>query len=126
MNTLATKIKAMKRELTNLKTSHKRGLGNLKIYQRQVTIENPSSIPSYADIVINIQFDTDFTPYPLVQIIPAMLTDESYSMDMVGMDYSNNGFRANARFVWKYVGGTNSFSVEATSPITSVNYTWEE
>lgn len=125
MNLLTSKIKCLKRELTALKTSHTRGLGNIKIYHYSVAVDK-SGRPPYTDLVVTVQFDTSFNAYPLVQILPTVLDNGDYSMEQVGMDYSGSGYTVNARFVWSYKAGTDSFTVESTIPVTSVNYGWEE
>lgn len=124
MNLLTTKIKSIKRELTALKTSHARGLGNVKIYHRIVQVD-PSGHEtgaSYMTIIIN--FDRRFTAYPMAQIIPTMNYSGDYTMEMTGLDYSDQGYTMNAELVWIYEPGTTSFTVESTSPVDNVSYTW--
>lgn len=124
MNLLTTIIKSIKRELTALKTSHARGLGNVKIYHRIVQVD-PSgheTVASYMTITVN--FDRRFTPYPMAQIIPTMNYSGDYSMTMTGLDYSDQGYTMNAELTWIYEAGTASFTVESTSPVDNVSYAW--
>lgn len=124
MNLLTTKIKSIKKELTNLKTSHARGLGNVKIYHRIVQVDPSGHDSGTWFLNITATFDRQYAAYPLVQIIPAMLTDGTYTMEPTGIDYSDSGFTLNAQMIWWYEPGTNSFTIESTAPVDQVNYTW--
>lgn len=124
MNLLATKIKDIKRELTALKTAHTRGLGNVKIYQKIVQIDSSGHQTGAYYMTVNVTFDRRFTAYPMAQIIPTMTSGGDYSMEVTGMDYSDQGYTMNAELVWIYEPGTTSFTVESTSPVDTVTYAW--
>lgn len=124
MNLLTTKIKSIKRELTALKTSHARGLGNVKIYHRIVQVDPSGHETGASYMTITVTFDRRFTAYPMAQIIPTMTYSGDYSMEMTGLDYSDQGYTMNAELVWIYESGTASFTIESTSPVNNVSYTW--
>lgn len=124
MNLLTAKIKSIKRELTALKTSHARGLGNVKIYHRIVQVDPSGHETGASYMNVTVNFDRRFTAYPMAQIIPTMNYSGDYSMEMTGLDYSDQGYTMKAELVWIYEPGTTSFTVESTSPVDNVSYTW--
>lgn len=124
MNLLTTKIKSIKRELTNLKTSHARGLGNVKIYHRIVQVDPSGHETGAYYMNVTITFDRRFAAYPMVQFYPAMLANGDYTMELTGLDYTDQGYTMEAELVWIYEAGTASFTIESTSPVDTVTYTW--
>lgn len=124
MNLLATKIRDIKRELTALKTAHTRGLGNVKIYQKLVQVDPSGHQTGAYYMNVTITFDRRFAAYPLAQFYPTMLANGEYTMDIVGLDYADSGYTLRTELVWVYEAGTSSFTIESTSPVDTVTYTW--
>lgn len=124
MNLLSTRIKDIKKELTALKTAHVRGFGNVKIYHQLVQV-NPAGHETGASYMnVTITFDRRFAAYPLAQFYPTMLPNGDYSMDVTGLDYTDQGYTMRVELVWIYEPGTTSFTIESTSPTDAVTYTW--
>ena len=126
INPLTMKIKAAKRELLALKTAHTRGLGNVKIYTTTITIDTTGHTTGFWDITFTLDFDQAFTAYPLVNFIATMDSNRDYSMELEGQDYSDGGYTLNAKFAWRYKAGTNSITIDSTSPVVGYSYTWAE
>lgn len=121
MNQLSQRIKEAKRELTNLKTAHRRGIGNLRIYNKLCEgIYTGSTNP----ITITINFDSKFAPYPFFQIMKNgnFVSSDVFSVE-VNVTYSNNGYTAVAiaydTYAWALSSG---FYILSTAPVTSVTY----
>lgn len=126
-NLLVQRFKSAKRELTALKTTHPRGIGNLKIYKE--TIIFTASSGTFKDAVITVTFSQNFAAYPFVEIV-------GYGVDLGGIyyssmssetvDYTNNGFTAvfQADAVYSPELVPNRFDVYSTSPATSITYEW--
>lgn len=124
MNLLATKIKEIKRELTALKTAHTRGLGNIKIYDYFVQVDPSGHQTGAYYLNVTITFDRRFAAYPMAQFYPTMLDNGDYSMELTGLDFADSGYTMKAELVWIYEAGTASFTIESTSPVDTVTYTW--
>lgn len=126
INPLTMRIKAAKRELLALKTAHTRGLGNVKIYSSDITIDPTGHTSSFWDIVVSINFDPSYVAYPFVNITPTISQNREHTLEVVGQDYSNGGYSLNAQFIWRYKAGANSIKVSATAPIIGYSYRWLE
>lgn len=124
MNLLATKVKEIKRELTALKTAHTRGLGNVKIYHHLVQVDPSGHETGAYYMYVTITFDRRFAAYPMAQFYPTMLANGDYTMELTGLDYTDQGYTMEAELVWIYEADTTSFTVESTSPVDTVTYTW--
>lgn len=126
-NLLVQRFKSAKRELTALKTTHPRGIGNLKIYKETITFT--ASGGSFKDAVITVTFSQNFAAYPFVYILGygADLSGKYYiSMDTKTINYTNNGYTAvfEAAAIYYPELVPNRFDVYSTSPMTSITYTW--
>ena len=126
-NLLVQRFKSAKRELTALKTTHPRGIGNLKIYKETITFT--ASGGSFKDAVITVTFSQNFAAYPFVCILGygADLSGKYYiSMDTKTINYTNNGYTAvfEAAAIYYPELVPNRFDVYSTSPMTSITYTW--
>ena len=126
INPLTMRIKAAKKELLALKTAHTRGLGNVKIYSSDITIDPTGHTSSFWDIAVSIDFDPSYVAYPFVNITPTISQNREHTLEVVGQDYSNGGYSLNAQFIWRYKAGTNSIKVFATAPIVGYSYRWLE
>ncbi|MBP5470025.1 MAG: hypothetical protein J6Z11_12365 [Candidatus Riflebacteria bacterium] len=124
VNLLSQKLKAAKKEITDLKTAHKRGFGNLKIYrQKQIIDVSGHPTGTYYILSVNVNFSSSFSAYPFVSIIP---NAENYAQNIILQRYFNNGYSITQEFLWNTNSSLNSHFVEifSISPITSVSYNW--
>lgn len=121
MNLLVDRLKYAKRELTALKTAHKRGLGNLKVYTQEVTITHPGG-SQLLNLVVN--FDNTTVAYPFVRVIGSMNSSYTYNLNVLGAGYTNNGktYKMTGTFILNT--GMNKIYVESTLPASSISYTW--
>ena len=126
-NLLVQRFKDAKKELTALKTTHLRGIGNLKIYKETITFT--ASGGSFKDAVITVNFSQNFAAYPFAYVsgYGADIDGKYYlSMDIKSVNYTNNGFTAifegEAIYYPEWV--PNKFDVYSTSPMTSITYAW--
>lgn len=122
---LSLRIKEAKRELTALKTAHKRGLGNVKIYTYDFNIDPTGHDTGIWELVVRVDFDSSFAAYPFVYIAPQIGQSFSYSLEVATTDYRNDGYTAFVRCIWGYENGMTKSTVVSTSPIVNVSYTWK-
>ena len=127
MNTLADRLKAIKQELTALKTAHKRGLGNLRIYSKTVEVDSTGhESPRFWGLEITINFDTRFASYPFAYMLPTISDSGAASLTQQrAFSYTNNGFTIEFKALYYFSGpDTSSFTILSSSPVTSVSYRW--
>lgn len=126
INLLSQRIKSAKRELTNLKTAHKRGLGNLKIFKNEIIIDTSGHTSGIYFLTININFDQSFASFPLIKIYPTVTNNFDYSAQLLEMDYINNGYTVRVEFLWLYNSSlpNQNMTVFSTAPISSSSYSW--
>lgn len=122
-NLLVERLKAAKRELTALKTVHRRGLGGLKVF------EYPLEISGYNDTVYTLDVTVNFvvgsTSYPFVFCTPQVDPDTLLTKaDLISMDFSNNGMTANFSFDWFALTKIDPYKLifYSSSPIDNVTY----
>ena len=120
---LVQRLKAAKRELTALKTAHRRGIGNLKIYNRYC-----EELGSHTTGTLNItiKFDSKYAAYPLFQVLPlGDISSSGMVYTGVNANYANGGYQASVQvydeFAWLFSYG---FYVLSTAPTTEVNYSY--
>lgn len=126
-NLLVQRFKDAKKELTALKTTHLRGIGNLRVYKETVTFTASSGLFKEGTVTVNLS--QNFAAYPFVYILGynAEVGGTYYiSLQSTSINYINNGFTAQFEVEALYYPDwvTNKFDVYATSPITSITYTW--
>lgn len=124
---LSVRLKEAKRELTNLKTAHKRGLGGLKVFEYDLDISGYTDHVYILNITVN--FDPNFTSYPFVSCTPQS-DPETFlaNADLISMDYSNNGMSAIYVFEWFALTSFQPyrFAFYSSVPIVSSEYKfWE-
>lgn len=126
VNLLSQRVKTAKRELTNLKTAHKRGLGNLKVFKNEITIDTSGHTSGIYFLTININFDQSFASFPLVKIYPTVTNNFNYSAQLLEMDYINGGYTMRIEFLWIYNSSlpNQNMTVFSTAPISSSSYSW--
>lgn len=126
-NMLVDRLKAAKRELTALKTAHKRGLGNLRVYTHKYEIPYSGHESGLWNLVITVSFETSFTAYPFVYILSTRSSGSGFFAALLiqaTMEYINSGYGARIGTVFDKQSTDNSFTVISTSPVTSVSYEW--
>jgi hypothetical protein len=123
MNLLTARLKSAKRELTNLKTAHGRGLGLLKIYTRSVNLSAPTGEGAFFWLSIDVTFSV--SPYPFAQkyIVTDTLDGNNFYVNDE-FNYSNNGWGAEFRTGVAKQTAPSRVTVYSTSPITSISYSW--
>lgn len=119
---LSKRLIAAKRELTALKTAHRRGLGLLKVYRYDYDIPPPTGELSFYRLTVNITFET--SPYPFVQryIIAQDITSNLFFANEE-IVYTNSGWGAELKAVY-LIASHYPLVINSTSPITSMSYEW--
>lgn len=119
---LVQRLKAAKRELTALKTAHRRGLGLLKIYHYEYDIPPPSGDVSFYRLTVNVSFD--ISPFPFVQRF--MVVDDIYYNPFSADEeiiYAANGWTSQIKAVY-LLASHYTMALNSTSPIISMSYSW--
>jgi hypothetical protein len=124
---LTARLKAAKRELTALKTSHMRGLGLAKVYSYSGVFSPPSYNPYLFTMTIN--FDREFAKNPLTYISlggndlsdpwigsSAEIDNESFTSD--GYSMVVDGYVDETQYT------TSNFVVYSVSPILGISWEW--
>ena len=125
-NLLVQRFKSAKRELTALKTTHPRGIGNLKIYKETITFTGSAV---FLEGTVTINFSQNFAAYPFVYLFgysERMTATYFASISGDSINYTNNGFTAvfEATALYDPEDIPNKFDVYSTSPMTSITCTW--
>jgi len=120
---LSVRLKEAKRELTNLKTAHKRGLGLLKLYKYTVTLHPPGQLFAYY-IELNITFSQNSSPYPFIQGTGIILSDYT-ALSERGVEYINAGMGCLMRFEWaRSEPSVDTVEILSSANIISVTERW--
>lgn len=123
---LVQRLKAAKRELTALKTAHRRGLGLLKLYESDISLDVQERL-GFWSVKVTINFAESQSPYPFLQWIPVVNNDTSNVVELVGEEFTNNGMTTVLYFEWlasdPYVDTIKVFS---TSIIGSYSQEWSQ
>lgn len=119
-NLLGERLKNAKRELTALKTAHRRGLGLLKVYKEEYTVTAPSTEAYWLTIDLEIKGAI----YPFVQLYAK--TNDSGSTVARGaeFEYKDGGKTAEFRVVCWDDKLNYDLVVYSTSPIESMKVEW--
>lgn len=125
-NLLVQRFKDAKKELTALKTTHLRGIGNLRIYKETITFTGSGL---FLEGTVTINFSQNFAAYPFVYLVGyGVRRTATYFASISGdsINYIDNGYTAVFEATALYHPGTipNKFDVYSTSPMTSITYTW--
>lgn len=127
MNTLSERLKYARRELTALKTAHPRGLGNLRVYRKSVTLTSPGSSRASYNIIIDITFGAGYKPYPFVQVIKGPSPGTIFLFDIQEFEYTNSGMGARALAFGRCDPGASvTYEILSLAPVASVSSQWEE
>lgn len=126
---LSRRIKYAKKELTALKTAHRRGLGNVKIYKYVYDFSSTSINVGTMSVTVN--FNQTFSEYPFVFLVGYEPTQQllyASSMDARQIVYFNNGYSV------KFTGPAICYptaiepkvNIYSTAPVSSVSHVWED
>lgn len=122
-NLLVQRLKFAKRELTALKTAHKRGLGLLKVYTKTYTIPPPSGSASFYWLTIELEFEISNYPFLQEYLVYNDIATSPISTTPE-FEYKNDGEKAEFRMVFEKRTTDYSIRFNSTSPIVSMNYSW--
>lgn len=122
-NLLVERLKYAKRELTALKTAHRRGLGLLKVYSKTLTIQPPSGSATFYWLTIDLEFSISNYPFIQMYLVEEDVADVAVNT-LPEFEYTNNGDNAEYRLVLENTGENYLIRFNSTSPITSSNYSW--
>lgn len=132
MNTLAQRLKYAKRELTDLKTAHRRGLGLLKIYKTAYNLGSVAGIQqdTFQNAQISVRFSSEYSSYPYAYI----MGDSIYlygstllsSSESEKIEYKDNGYSIllSARILYAPSYGLKNIYLFSTIPPSSINFNW--
>ena len=120
-NLLVERLKYAKRELTALKTAHRRGLGLLRVYTATYSAQGTTQSPSTLAI-LRIKIDFGGIAYPLVTYFTHY--DNFISTD-ASFQYVDNGYGAEFQCItFDYIGATYKIYIQSTSPISNISHRW--
>lgn len=119
-NMLVDRLKAAKRELTALKTAHKRGINLLRVFNYW-----DYNVPSVGgDLVVNITFNAKYASYPFFELCPYVSRiGATLRFGIANIVYTNNGYGARITIpqtsTYLYYSG---ICVVSAAPITGLSY----
>ena len=128
INLLTARIKAIKKELLALKTSHTKSAFLLKIFSAIGSVPIPAEgATDYAIITVNFSQDYGAYPYFRFAIEPTNLGYRNSGSNIyIGTEtYGSNGYSIEVEII--QLGDedySNNFKITSTSPITSISYEW--
>lgn len=127
VNLLTQRLKAAKRELTALKTAHKRGLGNMKVYQQQVNLSATGHELGFWYVLVDVDFDQNYAAYPFAQSMGgANAAGDWWSVEPESVTYTS-GYHAQFQFVWLLRPDDANFCfISSSSPIIDIEVTWRK
>lgn len=124
---LVQRLKAAKRELTALKTAHRRGLGLLKVYDKIVSLEIPQDPSYYYYVEFDITFAQGSSPYPFIELIPKVFSGTAAFTANGGIEYYNGGMAC--KMVYSWVSSTPSVDTVtflSTAKISTISQNWRQ
>lgn len=135
MNLLSKQIIEMKRELTALKTAHKRGIGTLRVYQLDHYFsEDGIAAGEQYNGTLTVNFSPDFAPYPFVYLLPMNSGNQPWNMltnsvDVLAVRFINGGTTAifDCNIFYGPFGPDdiyNRIAIYSTAPIISAEGDW--
>lgn len=132
MNLLSQRIKEAKRELTALKTAHKRGFGLLKIYKTECLFSNiPGLTDNYIyDATTTVTFSREFAPFPMAFLVGNFADDITgwfaLSADAQEIKYSNDGYTVTfvGTSIYASKFDLDRMFIYSTAPVSSISYNW--
>lgn len=130
---LSQRLKQAKRELTALKTAHRRGLGLVKVYKYVHYFENDNiDPPGTFTGTLTINFAQSASPFPFFYVLSdtekSYYYENYYSIRITGARYANSGMSAQISGNIFYGAGDmfDKVTVYSLAPISSSHGVWEE
>lgn len=125
---LVQRLKNAKRELTALKTAHRRGLGNLKTYYYKYNVPSEGHEEGYIwHLVITVHFNRAFAAYPFAQLLGARLYGTGSFvtlLDVATLQYIDDGYGLEVGCLYEYDEENNTFVILSSAPVDSISYEW--
>lgn len=124
---MSVRLKEAKRELTALKTAHRRGLGTLKVYDYKGTI--PDIGDGFWDVTAHVSFNDDAAPFPFTYIELGADddgTDYTVQLEVEETSYDTDGKNMDIKMLWIYFPSLPParFRIVSTAPF-EVSLSWE-
>lgn len=123
---LSVRLKEAKRELTNLKTAHLRGIGMLQLFTYNISLDVQDRV-GFWDVAVVVNFKPGQSPYPFLEYIPIVNNDTSNVIELIGMEFTNGGMSVLLQFEWlasdPYV---DTIELYCTSDIESYTQEWSQ
>lgn len=123
---LVERLKRAKKELTALKTAHKRGVGLLKVFEENIAPQAPDHTPW--DLTITLTFGANTAPYPFVYAIAKSLSEEDYywsfGFTQEEIEYANEHTVNVAGEFWS--SNPVPTRILSTAPVESISYSWSK
>lgn len=123
---LSVRLKEAKKELTNLKTAHLRGIGMLQLFTYNINLDVQSRV-GFWDVAVVVNFKPGQSPYPFLEYIPIVNNDTSNVIELIGMEFTNGGMSVLLQFEWlasnPYV---DTIELYCTSDIESYTQEWSQ
>lgn len=123
---LVERLKRAKKELTALKTAHKRGVGLLKVYEEDVAPEPPDY--TRWELTMTVNFGVDSTPFPFVYAVAKTLDESTYyfvaGFTQENIEYTNEHTVKVAGEFWSE--NPVPIRILSTAPVENVSYSWSK
>ena len=128
-NKLIQQLLEAKREVTALKTAHERGLGLVKVFEREIKMElGGASWFGVLSVTVEVTLKSGEAPYPFASFYPKIDLGDFSSMQsgqVGGLVYSSDGRKlsfAYGVFVPQEQTVTRYAKVQSTSDINTISY----
>jgi len=123
---LSVRLKEAKKELTNLKTAHTRGLGMLQLYTSEIKLDVQDKTGLW-DVEVNVYFKAGQSPYPFLEYIPVVMNDTSNVIELIGMEFSADGMSVLLQFEWlNSTPQVDTILLYCTSQIDTYTQEWSQ
>lgn len=123
---LSVRLKEAKKELTNLKTAHTRGIGMLQLYTSEVKLDVQDKTGIW-DVAVTIYFKEGQSPYPFLEYIPIINNDTSNVIELIGMEFAEDGMSVLLQFEWlDSTPQVDTILLYCTSQIGSYTQEWSQ
>jgi len=123
---LSVRLKEAKRELTNLKTAHIRGIGMLQLYTAEVKLDVQNKTGIW-DVAVTIYFKEGQSPYPFLEYIPIINNDTSNVIELIGMEFAEDGMSVLLQFEWlNSTPQVDTILLYCTSQIDTYTQEWSQ
>lgn len=123
---LSVRLKEAKKELTNLKTAHTRGIGMLQLYTSEVNLDVQGKTGIW-DVAVTIYFKDGQSPYPFLEYIPIINNDTSNVIELIGMEFAEDGMSVLLQFEWlNSTPQVDTILLYCTSQIGNYTQEWSQ